>query len=418
MRLLYSLLLYLAAPIIFLRLWWRGIGLPAYRQRWGERCGWVSAPAGTIAVWVHAVSVGEAMAALPLVEALLERYGEGSVWMTTTTPTGSARVQAALGSRVHHSYAPYDWPRAVARFLAAVHPARVVVMETELWPNLYAQLAQRRIPVLVANARLSPRSFKGYQRVRGLVGETLASCQLIAAQSAADAERFRILGATHVEALGNLKFDLSVPPEAPTTGLALRRRFGEGRPVWLAASTHEGEEEAALEAHRSVLAVRSDAVLILVPRHPQRFPAVARLCAQRGLRIARRSSDAIPADCQLLLGDTMGEMFTYACAADAAFVGGSLVPVGGHNVLEPAAIGLPVLFGPHMFNFVGARDLLLEAGAARQIGSVPELAAAVCALLADPEQRRRMGAAGQAAVSANRGVLQRLLERITALGSA
>ncbi|MDE2150084.1 MAG: lipid IV(A) 3-deoxy-D-manno-octulosonic acid transferase [Gammaproteobacteria bacterium] len=426
MRLFYTALLYLAGPLLLLRQWLRGLRHPAYRHRLGERLGLVTRPPQPAAVWVHAVSVGETLAALPLIEALLERHGAGRVFVTTTTPTGSARVRAALGGRVLHSYAPYDWPGAVARFLDRVQPRQCIVMETEIWPNLFAALHRRGIPLLIANARLSPRSFAGYRHIAGLLRRTLAHCR-IAAQSQADARRFRALGAPQVTVTGNLKFDLELPQAPLEAGRALREKLGHRRPVWAAVSTHDGEETAALAAHRSVMKTHPDALLILVPRHPQRFDAVWQAVRGSGLTGGRRSALAMleaagepPAlgAAQVLVGDSMGEMFTYLAAADLAFVGGSLKPVGGHNVLEPAALGLPVLFGPHMFNFDGARRLLLETGAALQIADAAQLAAEVAALLGEPQRRTTMGAAGRRAVAGNRGALARLLRLLDRDGAA
>jgi 3-deoxy-D-manno-octulosonic-acid transferase len=416
MRVLYSCLLYLATPFVLLRLLWRSRELPAYRRRWHERFGFVAAPSQPIAVWVHAVSVGETLAALPLIRALVARHGAGRIWVTTTTPTGSERVQALLGAAVVHTYAPYDLPDVVARFLRRARPAKIVVMETELWPNLLRAAAARAIELSIVNARLSPRSFRGYSRVAGFARRTLADCARIAAQSAADAERFRRLGAANVSVMGNIKFDQAVPDVQLALGRALRARLG-ARPVWVAASTHEGEDEALLAAHRVLLATHADAVLLLVPRHPQRFDTVARLIAREHFSLIRRSTlgaldgDTAAIDAQLLLGDSMGEMFAYFAASDIAFVGGSLVPVGGHNVLEPAALGLPVLFGPYMHNFVAARDLLLDARAAIEV-SAASLADTLRLLLADATRRRAIGAAGRAVVEANRGALHRLLAAI------
>lgn len=423
MRLLYTLLLTLLTPLIVLRLLLKSRELPAYRQRIGERFGHVARPPEGVAVWVHAVSVGESLAALPLIKALVAQHGERRVWVTTTTPTGSERVTAALGESVIHSYAPYDLPTVVARFLDRARPAKVVVMETELWPNLFRACARRGIPLLIANARLSPRSFKGYGRVAGFTRATLADTAHIAAQSALDAERFAALGAPGVSVAGNLKFDLALPEAQLARGQRIRAALGATRPVWIAASTHEGEEEIALAAQLQLLRTLPTALLILVPRHPQRFDAVARLAERAGLRLLRRSALDFPADGatpapgeppQVLLGDSMGEMLAYLEASDLAFVGGSFVPVGGHNVLEPAALGKPVLFGPQMHNFLPARELLLGCEAAQELAEPSALAEAVLALLADPARRRTMGAAGAAAVAANRGALQRLLDLVAA----
>jgi 3-deoxy-D-manno-octulosonic-acid transferase len=430
MRFLYTLLLYLTLPLVLLRLAWRGLKQRDYWRRIPERFGFAPVVPDGVAVWVHAVSVGESLAALPLVKRLLEEH-PGSVLVTTTTPTGSERVRAALGDRVHHCYLPYDLPDAVARFLRRVQPRRAVIMETELWPNLYAALSARRVPVIIANARLSPRSFAGYGRVPGFTRATLAHCSAIAAQSDADAQRFRELGAPEgrVHVVGNLKFDLEMPEELLRAAKALRWRWGSRRPVWIAASTHEGEEAAVLRAHRILLARHPDAVLIVVPRHPQRFDDVAKLLEEAELAWVRRTAIALPdpfapgeppplppladlTQLQVLLGDSMGELPLYLGAADIAFVGGSLVPVGGHNVLEPASLGLPVLFGPHMFNFEQARALLLQSRAARQVDSMLGLEPALAQLFHDKAAREAMGQAGREVLRANRGALQRLLNVI------
>lgn len=430
MRAVYTAILYLAAPLVLLRLLWRSRLQPEYRARLRERFGFVAPAQAGVAVWVHAVSVGEALAALPLIEALIARHGAEQVWVTTTTPTGSARVAAALGARVRHSYAPYDLPGSVARFLLRVRPRNVVVMETELWPNLFRALRVRRMPLLIANARLSPNSFRGYARLPRFARRTLADCSAIAAQSETDAQRFIALGAPpqRVRVIGNLKFDLVLPDAQLAAGRRLRQAL-EGpaaekkhEPVWVAASTHHGEEEAVLAAHRRLLETWPGATLILVPRHPQRFDAVARLIESSGFQCVRRSAfgefggfdSCLKAPGSILLGDSMGEMFVYLAAADVAFVGGSLVGIGGHNVLEPAALGLPVLFGPHMFNFAAARALLLECGAAREVADAAALARELAELAGSRASREATGQAGAAAVAGSRGALARLLEMLDA----
>ena len=418
---LYTLLLALLTPLIVLRLWLKGRVQSAYRQRIGERFGHV--PAHPVAVWVHAVSVGEALAALPLIEALIARHGERQVWVTTTTPTGSERVQAALGTRVIHTYAPYDLPHVVARFLDRAQPQQVVVMETELWPNLFSALQARGIPLTIANARLSPRSFKGYSRVAGFTRSVLAKVTTVAAQSALDGERFTALGAPKVQVCGNLKFDLALPTESHPLTASIRRLWNTDRATWVAVSTHEGEEDIVLDAHQLLLQSNPYVLLILVPRHPQRFDAVAQCIKAKGMSFERRSNLAEHPDSRgqrhptpVLLGDSMGEVMAYLAAAQVAFVGGSLVPVGGHNVLEPAALGLPVLFGPHMHNFLDARDLLLKANVASEITDAESLCAALLEWLPwekaqdhlQPERAARSERAA-AAIAANRGALQKLL---------
>ena len=417
MRFVYTGLLYLLLPLALLRLYWRGRRDPGHRQRWRERLGFIPPRSESGYLWVHAVSVGEARAALPLIRALLARYPDQPVLVTTTTLTGSRQVQEALGDRVQHVYAPYDLPGAVARFLRKARPRIAIIMETELWPNLLRQCAVAKIPVLVANARLSERSARGYARIRGFTRSMLRNVTLIAAQAEADAERFRVLGAPRVEVVGNLKYDLKLPDELLEQGRILRReRLSENRPVWIAASTHAGEDEPILEAFAQLRTHWPDLLLLLVPRHPERFDSVAALCQQRGFNIVRRSDQQScrPATA-VFLGDSMGELLLFYATADLAFVGGSLVSTGGHNVLEPALLGLPVLFGPHMFNFTEAEERLLEAEAARQVADAAELAVAVDQWLADPEQRRNAGQRGWAVVERHRGALMALMARIEAL---
>jgi 3-deoxy-D-manno-octulosonic-acid transferase len=418
MRVLYTLLFYLAVPLILVRLFWRGRRAPAYRRRWAERFGFFSASGDSPCVWVHAVSVGEVRAALPLIRALGSRYPRLSLMVTTTTPTGSEQVRRLFGNGVQHVYMPYDLPGPVRRFLRRARPRLGIVMETELWPNLFAACRCRGIPLVVANGRLSERSVRGYARVPGLSARTLACVNLIAAQSEADARRFRGLGAPprRVRVVGNIKYDLQLPEALASQGRCLRKVLGTRRPVLIAASTHAGEEALLLDVHEGLRQVFPDLLLLLVPRHPERFAPVAVLCRERGLRVVLHSEsrDCDPAD-QVFLGDTMGELLVFYGAADVAFVGGSLMPVGGHNVLEPALLGLPVLFGPHMSNFAEASQALLAAGAAWQVPDAAELAAKAQCLLADPARRRAMGRQGRAVVEENRGALARLLEGIEEL---
>lgn len=424
LRLLYQLLLWLAVlpALIFL-------GLRARRQgdlpgRWLERLGWVAAPKAPVAVWVHAASLGEVVAAKPLIDALVTRHGAASVWITTMTTTGSQAVRKHWGDAIGHSYIPFDLLRPLRRFLRRVHPQRCVILETEIWPNCYALLARRRIPLLLANARLSPRSAAGYRRVHGAIATVLRQVTIVAAQSETDAERFRALGAPQVVTAGNIKFDLEVPEVQVAQGAQWRQACSD-RPVWVAASTHDGEDAAVLAAHRDLLRWYPRALLVLVPRHPQRFENVARALARDGWSFARRSAGSVQGDDPavddtqpVLLGDSTGEMFAYLAMADAAFVGGSLVEVGGHNILEPAAVGLPVIFGPHMFHFADARRLLLDAGGAQEVASAQNLAAAVAAYFARPERRAEVGAVAASAVKANRGAVARHLELLDELRAA
>jgi 3-deoxy-D-manno-octulosonic-acid transferase len=411
MRGLYTFLMCLIAPVALVGLGWRARRRGDAPGRWRERLGLAPRIDGGVAAWVHAVSVGEVRAAAPVIAALVARHGEDGVLVTTLTTTGSEEVARAWGDRVRHCYIPFDLPPLMARFLKRVQPRVAVIMETELWPNAYAALHARGIPLVIANARLSPRSVRGYRRVGGFMRSVLAHTSMIAAQSAEDAERFLSLGAPRVDVMGNVKFDVTAPQEMVDRGKALRQRIGTERPVWVAASTRDGEETAVVAAHQEVLSWHPEALLIIVPRHPQRFSSVARGLARSGLRWAAASEGSATSfdRCHILLGDTMGEMALYLAAADVAFVGGSLVEVGGHNILEPAALGLPVLFGPHMFNFIEARRLLMEAGAAHEVSGARELAAEVAALISSSDLRQRMGGAGRAALEANRGAVDRLM---------
>jgi len=421
MRHLYTALLYLATPPILLRLIWAGRRNRAYWRRWPERFGFVSDPIPPDGIWLHAVSVGEVIAALPLIERLHARYPERAITVTTSTPTGSDRVRAALGASVHHIYLPYDLPGAVSRFVSAVRPRLGVIMETELWPNLVACCAGQGIPVVLANARLSAGSATGYRRVAGLARSMLGDLAAIAAQAEADAGRFIALGAdpAKVVVTGSIKFDLEVDAATVAAGQALRAELGTGRPCWIAASTHDGEDEAVLDAHAAIRARTPDALLLLVPRHPERFDRVAALCKARGCSVARLSHAAPAAGVEVYLGDTMGELRLFYAAADLAFVGGSLVPTGGHNPLEPAALGLPILAGPHMHNFVRIADLLGEAGALMTVNDGADLAKRIIGLFASPERAAAAGAAGGEVVVRNRGALERLetlLDQVMAHG--
>ncbi len=407
MRYLYTLLLYLLLPLVLLRLWWRGRRAPAYRRRWRERFGFMPRLPVNPVVWVHAVSVGETVAAVPLIRWLRAR-GE-PVLVTTTTPTGSERVRAVFGEEVFHVYCPYDLPAAVRRFLARTQPKLALIMETELWPNLFHGCARAGVPVVVANARLSQRSAAGYRKVAALTRATLAQVSLIAAQTDDDAERLRALGGARVEVTGSVKFDISIDAELSAQGQSLRHAWGVARPVWIAASTHAGEDEQVLAAHAELLRVLPHALLVLVPRHPERFDEVAALCGQRSFNVVRRSTGAAcETQTQVLVGDTMGELLVFFAAGDAAFVGGSLVPTGGHNVLEPAALGLPVAVGPHTFNFLDITARLIARNGAVRVHDATELAALMQRWLSDATERARVGQAGAALVEQNRGALARL----------
>jgi 3-deoxy-D-manno-octulosonic-acid transferase len=418
MRRLYTLLWVLALPLALLRLLWRSRRAPAYRRRWAERLGRFAPPVRTGGVWVHAVSVGETQAAQPLIKRLLGEPRAQPVTVTTTTPTGSVRVGELFGDQVFHVYLPFDLPWAVDGFLERVRPRLLIMVETEIWPNLLARCAAHGIPTLLANGRLSARSARRYARLDGFTRETFAAIGAVAAQTEADAQRFVALGtpADRVRVTGSMKFDMAIRGSVKEQAEVLRRDWGTDRPVWVAASTHEGEEEAVLEAHRHVLTAVPEALLVLVPRHPERFERAAQLVRRAGLTMARRTErSAVTAGTAVFLGDTMGELPVFLGAADAAFVGGSLVDIGGHNVLEPAAFGVPVVFGPHMHNFVAISELLLAADAARQVSDAEGLADVVLRWLGDASERARIGENGRRVVEANRGALDRTWQLVVEL---
>jgi 3-deoxy-D-manno-octulosonic-acid transferase len=413
---LYSLILHLLLPVAVLRLGLRGLRNPAYWRRWPERFGYapVLEPAGCI--WLHAVSVGETRAAVPLVRALMERYPGRRILMTTMTPTGSDQVRRLFGTQVEHCYVPYDLPMAVWRFLNRTRPAMAIIMETELWPNLFHQCRARAIPVLVANVRMSEKSMQRYLKFPGLTRATLEQVSLFAVQSETDAQRMRRLGAPeeHVRVTGSIKFEISLPASLREQAQVLRRQWGQDRPVWVAASTREGEDELVLNALRELKKDIPRLLLVLVPRHPERFGAVARLCRAEGFNVVQRSTqpDSLDSVADILLGDTMGELQLFYAAADAAFVGGSLVNTGGHNILEASAAGVPVVFGPHMFNFQEISQLTVERGAGRQVPDVAGLIAAVREYLTNAEARFAAGEAGRGMLEENRGALDRTMALI------
>jgi 3-deoxy-D-manno-octulosonic-acid transferase len=414
-RTLYTALLYLLAPLVLLRLALRGIRAPEYRQCWTERFGAIHPAVGEQVIWVHAVSVGEVQAAESMIRALLDRYPEYSILMTTVTPTGAAHVAELFDGEVAHVYAPYDLPDVVARFIDRVRPQLAIVMETELWPNLFRGCLRKKIPLLLVNARLSEKSLAGYRRFRKLIGKTLGAVTQIAARTPLDAERFVSLGADPEKVMvsGNLKFEQHIPAGLYEKAAQLRGEWGVNRPVWIAGSTHDGEDELILAAFGEIRTTVSNCLLVLVPRHPERFVAVAELCRRHGYRIVLRSERlSCEADTAVFIGDSMGELLMFYAAADVAFVGGSLVDAGGHNMLEPAALGIPVVTGPHVSNFPEVCKLLLTAGACRQVENTEQLRETVQHWLQDGGERKRIGEKGREAVEQNRGALATVLEMI------
>ncbi|MCW2481924.1 lipid IV(A) 3-deoxy-D-manno-octulosonic acid transferase [Candidatus Symbiopectobacterium sp. NZEC135] len=409
---LYTILLYLIQPLIWLRLWLRGRKAPAYRRRWSERYGFCVEKVKPNGIMLHSVSVGETLAAIPLVRALRHRYPSLPITVTTMTPTGSERVRSAFGNDVYHVYLPYDLPCALKRFFDQVNPKLVIIMETELWPNLITELHRRDIPLVIANARLSERSAAGYKKIGSLTRRILRRTTLIAAQNQEDGERFIDLGLprSHLAVTGSLKFDISVTPELAARAIALRRQWASRRPVWIATSTHEGEEAIILAAHRELLNRFPDLLLILVPRHPERFPTTQALTQSLGFSYTLRSSGEVPAaDTQVVIGDTMGELMMLYGIADIAFVGGSLVERGGHNPLEPAAHAIPVLMGPHTFNFKDICLKLSEAGGLITVKDTDSIVKEVNSLLTDEDYRLYYGRHAVEVLHQNQGALQRLL---------
>jgi 3-deoxy-D-manno-octulosonic-acid transferase len=418
MRLVYTVLLYLIAPLVWLITALRGIRDPAYRDRLAERFGWTRLRLRQ-SIWVHAVSVGEVQAAVPVVRELLARYPNSPLVITTATPTGAQRVRAVFGDRVHHCYLPYDLPTATRRFISRIAPRFGLVMETEIWPNLYSLCRARKIPLLIASARLSERSVERYRRF-SFFARALDGVQ-IAAQEKRDAQRFAAIGvsASQIEVTGNVKFDLQIAADLIPKAMALRGEQFADRPVWVAASTHAGEESAALDAHEQVLREHPTALLILVPRHPQRFDEVRSLLASRGIRFASRTRNELVTDNNpVLIVDTLGELMMFYAASDVAFVGGSLVPIGGHNLLEPAALGRAILAGPNNFNAPDIAESLIAGGAVVIVQNSTELATEIARLFADPSSRAQMGDRGREVLEANRGAVDRVMQLVEQIDSA
>lgn len=421
MRFIYSLFFYFALPLVMARMAYRSLRLPAYGYRWNERLAWyfrIHARESTPLLWFHAVSVGEAESAFPLIRAIQAEYPLIRILVTTTTPTGSARVVDTLGDSVQHVYLPYDLPDCVGRFLTHFNPALGVVMETEIWPNLYQACLKRDIPLALVNARLTERSARAYGWIGGVIRHCLQALSLLAAQTPADARRYVGLGMDPQKTVitGNIKFDSELSPNRLAETRGARETLFADRPVWIAGSTHQGEEEIILAAHRSLLQQHPDLVLVLAPRHPERMNSVATLTSIQGMTLNRRShiSDQT-VDSQVYLVDTLGELkFLYAMA-DVAFVGGSLIPVGGHNMLEPAAIGLPIVFGPHVDNFKEIAERIQECGAGVMVSNAAHLVEQVDRLIRDPLLRTQWGIQAQAFVNANQGAARRVFDQLSPL---
>ena len=430
-RTAYSLLWWIALPLVLARLLWRSLREPGYRAHWGERLGFYGERgAGWHTIWIHAVSVGETRAAEPLVDALMAAYPHSRIVLTHMTPTGRATGRdlfARHGERLVQSYLPYDTPSMVRRFMKHFTPRICVLMETEVWPNLIAVCKERGVAVALVNARLSERSLRRAGRFGLLMTDAARAISLVAAQTEADAQRVRSLGVEQVAVTGSIKFDVVVPQAALEVGAALRARIG-ARPVLLCASTRDGEEALILDAFKRLAPRPAGMLLLLVPRHPQRFDDVARQVQSRGLLLARRLELGalgpgggpnvganFDANVEVLLGDSMGEMFAYYAACDCAFIGGSLLPLGGQNLIEACALGKPVLVGEHTFNFAQATDEAVDAGAARRARDAAHMLQLACGLLLDAAERARMGQRASSFADRHRGATARTVELLSQL---
>jgi len=418
MRFAYALITYLLMPVYAVYWAVRGLSNRSYRDRFGQRFGFGYPLMTGGSIWIHAVSVGEVQAAVPLIKSLVKQFPDRRLLVTTVTPTGAARVKALFGDSVRHCYIPFETPFAVTRFFDSVQPDIALILETEIWPNLYHECGQREIPLVLVSARISPNSMGTYRSFLPLFRKTLSYGIVIAAQSEADAERFRLLGAApeRTKVTGNIKFDIELPKDLLERGDAFRRENFEERPVWVAASTHDREEEQVLHAHELVRKQFPDALLVLVPRHPERFAAVRSLLHKQGLNFVART-DGVPcsSDTEVYLGDTMGDVPLFYAAANVAFVGGSLVPIGGHNLLEPAALGRPVVTGPHLFHTQDIAGKFEKLGASIIVHNAGQLGAAVADLFADEARATDIGNRGREIVQQNKGALDRLLKLLEPL---
>jgi len=418
MRWLYTLVIYLITPLVLLLLAIRGLHNRHWLKRWPQRFGWFDPPEKTGGIVVHAVSVGEVNAASSLVKSLSQHFPQLPLCLTTFTPTGSDRVHSLFQNEVFHVYVPLDLPGAVKRFFDRIQPVFLIIMETEIWPNLYIEANRRDIPVMIANARISERSIQGYRRFKRMTTAALSHVSWIAAQSKLDAERLIEIGAdeTRLEVTGNLKFDMELPPGLLKQGEAIRQTWGSKRLVLVAGSTHEGDEKPVLEAFKQLLRQYPEALLVLVPRHPERFSRAAQLTRACGLTVCLHSELIdCPPSAQCFIVDAMGELLRYYAACDVAFVGGSLEPIGGHNALEPAALAKPVLFGPHTFNFKDITDQLLNTGAAIRVNNARDLEETTARLFKQPDARDQMGRAGLELVKSGQGALERTVEIVQKL---
>ena len=418
----YTALFYLAVPLLLLNLLNRSRRQPAYRQRLAERFGWCTRAQTPTPVWLHAVSVGEVEAAAPLIRQLIGRYNDVPPLVTCGTPTGSERIRQLFGDQVRHCYLPFDLPTSVDRFLARNRPERAVIVEAELWPNLYAACHRRGVPLVLVNGRMSPGSFRNWSRVPRLARVMLGRITAVLAQHGDDAKRFVALGAPagRVQASGNIKFDKELPENLSQRTAVLRRALAwpdPTPPTWIGASVHPGEWPVLLDAFQRLRADWPTARLILVPRHPERFDAARAAAEDAGWRVRLRSEADGPKDYDVLIGDTMGELLVLLGLASVAFVGGSLVPVGGHNVLEPAALGMPVLFGPHRDSFRAAGDALVASDGGWEVEDAHAIVRHVHRLWSEPQALQATGEAARSVVTRNRGAVARVIQALDAIAA-
>lgn len=414
-RWLYTLTFTLLIPFILVRLLIKSRLNPEYRHRWLERFGIFPSPKQTGGIWLHAVSVGETLAAITLIQALQKRFPNLSMTVTSTTPTGSAQVKRLCGDKVFHVYFPYDLPFAVIGFLKRIKPILWVNMETELWPNALFYAHQQKLPIIIANGRLSERSERQYARLGSFMKWMLSCITMVAAQSKIDGQRFLALGLDpkRLNVTGNVKFDVPLKPGVEVDSQNLRKLWGSTRLVWIAASTHHPEEEVVLKVFKALREMFPDLLLIIVPRHLERFDKVADLIDHQGYRFARRSKqDKVSPETDILLVDTLGELPLFYSAADIAFVGGSLANIGGHNTLEPALVSVPMVVGPHVHNFTDITKALSDAGALKQVKDAEELKDVLLYWLRTPEARCKAGKQGQQVVLDNRGAVEKTVKLI------
>lgn len=417
-RLVYSLIFALCMPFVVMKLFWRGYKAPEYRTRKLERFGVFKAPNLERSIWIHAVSVGEVLAAEPVIRALQKRFPDRSIVITSMTPTSSEQIHKLFGDSVFHVYAPYDLPFMVKAFLKRIKPEFLIIMETELWPNMIHHARKKSCPVVIVNTRLSERSANGYQRLKPAVGWMLNELSLVLCQNKNDASRFRSLGISSekIHVTGSVKYDVNIDPSIHREGRVLKQSLQQSQSVWIAASTHEGEDARVLAIHLQLREFFPDAVLILVPRHPERFDSAFELAEQAGFIAYRRTHEPrIPEDTEVFVVDTMGELLKFYAASDIAFIGGSLVEVGGHNPIEPGALGLPILAGPHVFNFEAICEQLVVAGGMEVVQSEARLLAALKQLMADPENARARGHCAMKEVNASKGAVNRVVDYLAPL---